>query len=198
MPNWVQNTLTVRGESNLLSLFESRVGQSYVFENVPSYDFETKQYITKDIECNEPFSFWNIVHPPKDKWALYHATANGTQNQIWNWYAWNNANWGCKWDASNVEVKSMPNNVEYHFATPWSPPLLAIHQASLQYPDLYLELRYIEEQGWGGKIVLNNGDVLAEKTWDIPETHAEMIQADLECWCDEESSPDEKPFKDCP
>jgi nitrogen fixation protein len=196
MPNWVENKLTVRGEKNLLSLFEARVGQTYTFEKVKTYDHNLKDYVNKDITISEPLSFWNIIQPPKNKWELYHASANGTEDKTWNWYSWNNANWGTKWDASNVEVESKPTEVVYSFSTPWAPPVPVLVAASIQYPDLYLELRYVEEQGWGGNIILKNGQVLNEKSWDIPETHKAMLEAGLECWCD--GTDDEKPFEDCP
>jgi hypothetical protein len=44
-----------------------------------------------------------------------------------NWYDWNVANWGTKWDVNNdgntVSVDEGATGVEIYFNTAWSPPL---------------------------------------------------------------------------
>ena len=43
-----------------------------------------------------------------------------------NWYDWQVANWGTKWDLCDVSLNQLDDNtVELHFETAWSPPIAA-------------------------------------------------------------------------
>jgi hypothetical protein len=60
----------------------------------------------------------------------------------------------------------MPDHLLYRFDTAWSPPVPAIHNLSLQYPNLNFDLSYEEEQGWGGEITFKNGEVVDQSEYE--------------------------------
>ena len=111
------------------------------------------------------------------------------------WYGWNLNHWGCKWDASDLNVESSSDeDVLYTFNTPWSPPTVISALAEL-YPSAGIVHEYLEEQGWGGVVTYKNGEVIEEEAWDIPETHADSMKYLDYCYgCEDE----EYRFDDCP
>ena len=87
-----------------------------------------------------------------------------------DWYSWNLANWGCKWDASNVYLETdEETEVLYSFDTPWSRAMPAMESLSLLFPDVKFSLRYEEEQGWGGVTEFLGGEATEVEEWDEAE-----------------------------
>jgi Ferredoxin-like domain in Api92-like protein len=116
-----------------------------------------------------------------------------------DWYSWNLANWGCKWDASDVYVEE--DSATYwaiSFDTPWSPPIPAMESLSLLFPDVKFTLRYEEEQGWGGITEFTNGESNEIESWDIPNNHADYSKLEKECVCEWDSDDPDNWFDDCP
>ena len=114
------------------------------------------------------------------------------------WYNWCCNNWGTKWDFGKDEyhdpAEIVNHEVDISFNTAWSPPLPAIEQLSLQYPELEMTLEYEEEQGWGGEMTIVNGETIGEREYDIPTSHADFVERDQEChFCLFET-----PAEDCP
>lgn len=112
-----------------------------------------------------------------------------------DWYNWNLVNWGCKWDASdiNVEATSAVSHL-FYFNTPWAPPVHVIEALSTQHPNVTLTLVYEEEQGWGGELEFVNGNGKKKREWDIPDSHAEIVERGGSCYCD---GTDRAYFTDC-
>jgi hypothetical protein len=167
MPNWVYNGLTVEGsESSVLKLKE-QVGKPI---SVPVIDWQTNEL---KIETNDKpiFSYWNIIAPTDlDTYPTQHS-ANGN-----DWYKWNIANWGVKWDASNPYIGGEQVNgenyvIQYNFESPWGIPDEALINLSSQYPDLLFTLEYEEETGWGGEHEYLRGQQLQgmEYNWKCQE-----------------------------
>jgi Ferredoxin-like domain in Api92-like protein len=142
---------------------------------------EIRARLEKDLEQG---FFWQII-APTDLEAY-----NGT-----GWYDWNLNHWGCKWDASELNVGTPSDEeVVYTFNTPWSPPIVISALAEI-YPSAGICHAYLEEQGWGGVVTYKNGEVIHEETWDIPETHADSMKYTGYCYgCDDE----DYRFDDCP
>jgi Ferredoxin-like domain in Api92-like protein len=202
MPNWVDNTLTITGKREEIAKIKKQLREPYQ-ETIDSYDHESKRMIRQVVTHNEEMSFWNIIRPPANKVDEYH-TAHGwadgkeSGNTEYNWYNFNIREWGCKWDASNVDLSiDDEDELVYTFITPWSPPISAIIKLSEQYPTTTLSLRYEEEQGWGGIEHFYNGEQKTEETWDIPESHADYKALDRECVCEYDDDQEEW-FADCP
>jgi hypothetical protein len=109
-----------------------------------------------------------------------------------DWYHWQIANWGTKWDATEVTIKIDDKNLRYDFSTAWSPPLPILAKLSEIHPKQTLRFVYEEEQGWGGVIEAIGGQLTQIKEWNIPSCHADYVDRGGECWCDEEQS-----YSDC-
>ncbi len=128
------------------------------------------------------FSFNSIVPRPADEED--------------NWYNWNLANWGCKWDTSDISVEAAsPVEHLFYFNTPWSPAIHVMTALSKQHPNVTLNLVYEEEQGWGGELEFVNGTGTTKREWDIPSTHAEIVERGGSCYCD--NGGDRAWFPDC-
>jgi len=110
-----------------------------------------------------------------------------------DWYNWNTHHWGTKWDACSVDVEQEPGVLRYWFNTAWSPPLPFVEAFAKTYADLDCTFDYEEEQGWGGQIVVADGELVSHDQYDIPESHAEMVRRGRECFCDDEDAV----FDDC-
>lgn len=202
MPNWVFSTLEISGSPESIQKVKTQLNQPY--------EFESKDFMTNEVKTtrysNPLISFWNIVQPPKEKQHLYHTTADGSEDKTWNWYSWNISNWGTKWDIGIRDDDKYPDtelleetdtSLIYKFQTAWSPPLPAIEELSVQYPELEITLEYEEEQGWGGEIFWDSTGSTIVREWDIPNSHADYKALDRECEC-EHNEDEEYWFSDCP
>lgn len=141
MPNWATNTLTIEGSPELVARF--------IDEN------KTDESI---------FSFTKSVPTPD---TVFQGNLGAKEREIYgsnNWYDWNIANWGTKWDATITDdewfVYNEDRTAELNFETAWSPPVAWIEKASLVYPELVFAIQY-EEEGmqFSGKVMANNGNL---------------------------------------
>jgi hypothetical protein len=173
MPNWVSNSVRVTGSREDLRSFAEQAGKSYTRE-YQHYDGPTGDYVWTSEENQSHLSFWNFVTPED---------AEAYKN---NWYDWNIRNWDCKWDASDVHFEDWGGNeLAYDFETPWGAPIAVYREMASQYPTLVFNIRFVEEQGWGGEALGMNGEFSIEKEWDIPETHEERMEHIGYCQCEE-------------
>jgi hypothetical protein len=209
MPNWVYNYVSIGGKPEDVEAFRAKIsaprpeqkttlveGQNYP-ENV-----EGEWYIPETSDEGD-FSFWNLIAPPKDKWELYFSTSGYKDGKRlgdteWNWYEWNNSNWNTKWDAGVEDFSDYGDgSISYQINTAWSTPMPVWNALAEQHPELSVEIRFEEEQGWGGIIEIENGVATLVKEWDIPASHADYEALDQECrgcmWGDEDYL-----FADCP
>jgi hypothetical protein len=152
MPNWVNNSLVIFAKPDVITKMREQLSAPY-----PSveYDWQTKE--TTTVTVNEPFSFWNIIKPT-NLTAYYDSPADESQRHPDHWYAWNINNWGCKWEARDVEEHSEDEGeLVFTFSTPWGVPELALLELSRQYPTASIENEFEEESGWGGETHYVNG-----------------------------------------
>lgn len=196
MPNWVYNNFSATGPSEVVDKLVADMAGPYEELNA-----EGELYLCTP---EDQFTFRNILFIPSDKLVEYNTThgwSNGerTGDTEYNWYNWNINNWGVKWDASDVEVyRDESDGVLYKFSTPWSTvtTLLVMH-LSTRYPELIFNYDYEEEQGWGGEIQFQNGEITSSHEWDIPESHADYQANGRTCEC--ESTDDiQYWYADCP
>lgn len=176
MPNHVYNTIEFTGGTRALNKIMKKVSM-----------------LNRTSNSKSEFDFNNLITPSDTEW--YHKDDN--------WYNWNIANWGTKWNAYDVVLNEAIDNdhpfLGYTFTTAWSPPtgvmLALVDYMVEQRLDVYMDWCYEEEQGWGGRMHydMKNGLNSVEE-WEIPENHDEMVERRGECYCDEEY----KPFSDCP
>lgn len=155
MPNWVFNTVTIRGNNKTITEMKEKLNTSY--ETL--YDDIFNEGQQKIVQHNEPiFAFWNIVKP--DDMQAYAKQPNNTHL---DWYNWNCEHWGTKWDASEPRIEEeVTNKIVYYFETAWAPPDPAIRLLSEQHPNSKITLEYEEEGGWGGKINYEKGWIVSQ------------------------------------
>jgi hypothetical protein len=121
------------------------------------------------------------------------------QHKTNHWYDWNIRNWGVKWDASDVYFEDWDGELVYDFETPWGAPFEVYQAMVAQYPSLKFTIRFLEEQGWGGEALGENGEFAVVNEWDIPGTHEERMEYIGYCWCEEMRDDEaEYMYEDCP
>lgn len=216
MPNWVFNSLSIQGEQEQVQKAKAQLNAPY--ERRYS-KFNGKEDVIETIKYSNPiFSFWNIIAPPADKIDEYEETHGTTKDKVtgemvrtgdssFNWYNFNNREWGTKWDVAVSDENKFPETtmtdgetlVQYSFQTAWSPPIEAIEKLSAQYPELEITLDWEEEQGFGGVYVFQEGSHYVEKEWDIPDSHADYVERDNVDGCNcANYEDDEDWYDDCP
>jgi hypothetical protein len=191
MPNWVDNTLIVTGDEADVKEFVERAAQ-------PVTQFGE--------ERQSDLSFWNFVRPDDSILNEYWgeeprlSLAEALQHKTNHWYDWNVRNWGCKWDAKEVDMPDRSDGyAHYTFDTPWGAPEEFFKSIVQQYPDLDFNLRFLEEQGWGGELGGSGGQAWLIKDWGIPDTHEERMEHIGYCNCDEMRDDEmEWMYDDCP
>jgi hypothetical protein len=179
MPNWVYNNMTVTGGKSDLEAFAKKASEQRPEGASPSV-----------------LSFFNFVRPADDDLANYHETG---------WYEWNIEHWGTKWDACDAVVSDVEKqadgiySLDYGFNTAWADPREALEAIVSQHPELSFYIKSVEEQGWGVEYSGIDGDLVTDRQWDIPETHAERIN--LIGYCDCEAMGEDETdwmFDECP
>ena len=197
MPNWVFCNLSVSGEKDAVEQFDSEMRKPHpTFVAKPDEAWGHQDGMWQTTE-GEKFSFWNAVAPTN----LEHYFTGE------NWYNWNCANWGCKWDVDVEDEDSYEStdgsgdqNKMYRFDTAWSPPIEAFSAMCAKYTNLRFSLSYEEEQGWGGEVCSDDeGGIYVSEEYDIPSSHADYVARDREDSCNCMSGDDEEYwFDDCP
>ena len=158
MPNWVHNTITIKGTDKDLQ---------EVYEKLKSDSSE------------EPVTFRGLIPMP---------------DECTDWYNWCITNWGTKWDACHSGYEAAEGTATYYFDTAWSPPEPVINAFLDQFPNVDMCYTYREEQGWGGALDTVKGKVVNSNSYDVPDSHAEMVKSQGWCYCE---NSDEAAFGDC-
>jgi len=130
MPNWCNNHLTVKGESEEVQRFKLKAIGHGPWEKPP------------EDEKPSPLNFHSLVPIPADVLqAGYEAKG----------FDWEVQNWGCRWGAGDAELVD-DNGCElfYQFDTAWNPPIAFLKLAAKQWPLLIFILEY-EEPGMAFK-----------------------------------------------
>ena len=196
MPNWVYTTITVSGDEKLLADFKKQANKT-----PPTFSEKSGDDV-------EPIlSFGNFIAPPQEAIdsGEYHGThgwQDGKQvgNTDYNWYNWNVDNWGTKWDACDTELEELSaSTAHYRLNTAWSPAEPVFRAMVEQHPKLTFEIFYEEEQGWGGKLFGENGELSITDEWDVPDSHKDYVDRDREdsCICSWDDEV-ENWYDDCP
>lgn len=109
MPNWCDNTITLRAEKEdiqkLKNFLDERKGKDW-------FDFF--------LPCPQELKDVGNVsfHEPENE-ALIQKYGHS------DWYTWSVDNWGCKWncDAFDWEVNEEGTEIYFRFDSPWGPPI---------------------------------------------------------------------------
>ena len=131
MPNWCENTLTIKANANK---------DMEDYNRLKSLLKETLK-VDKDTGCVDNL-FDSIIPIPKE----LHNTESPKDKP--NWYDWCVDNWGTKWDACDcfmyTEQYEEYNEIEFSFNTAWGPPILWLEKVGKLFPNLLLWLYYDE------------------------------------------------------
>ncbi|MCL2393048.1 MAG: hypothetical protein FWC87_00045 [Acidimicrobiaceae bacterium] len=157
MPNHVTNILRLQGNAE-------HVAQA--FEGMRSE--------------GSPIDFEKIVPPPANMFRddLSEADRRRCAEQgIPNWYDWQVANWGTKWNAYTITE----GEGEVRFQTAWSAPMPVFEALSRQHPDLDVVVRYADEDFGNnvGEFTLRDGVETAANHLGGYTPEAEALAADI-------------------
>ncbi len=159
MPNWVMNELTCIFEtSEEYQSFKNKVDEKNLYNSfipmpeilidtqAPSVNVD-KLILEFNKEGNNATSLQDIIDS-NHHWfsgvaqqALKNQQAK-TVTGYSDWYEWCYANWGVKWDASNLKIKELSdfNTMVFSFDSPWGTPTKFVEELSKMYPDAIFEL----------------------------------------------------------
>ncbi len=159
MPNWVMNELTCIFEtSEEYQSFKNKVDEKNLYNSfipmpeilidtqAPSVNVD-KLILEFNKEGNNTTSLQDIIDS-NHHWfsgvaqqALKNQQAK-TVTGYSDWYEWCYANWGVKWDASNLKIKELSdfNTMVFSFDSPWGTPTKFVEELSKMYPDAIFEL----------------------------------------------------------
>ena len=142
MPNWTFNNVMFEGNKKQLKTLQTMLR-------------------SKD----NHFDFNNIIPQPKD---LFHGPLGVDEEEmckrkgIPNWYEWNIANWGTKWNSCNTEIVDDTDNIlSYRFETAWDWPreiagaLLRMKKTILK--DIEISWDCIHEDGAEEETIIEKG-----------------------------------------
>ena len=187
MPNWCWNKLSISGPQEDIQKFKVTANgpvQSY-------HDYRSRNGewpINDDIRVKalseslpEPgettiFSF-HALYPVPDEvrqlpYDCSHAKKVAEQLGracVQGGYGWENANWGCKWGASEPQLEHAEDSLlSYTFDTPWGPPISFLTKVCEDWPTLCFELHYEEAgMGFAGDAEFYDGEFQGENTYEM-------------------------------
>ena len=182
MPNWVYNSVVVDGPARPVRALYEKI-------SAPNDHGRSAnpRAVAEDIPLGRPdpqlLSFWNIVAP--DNLEEYFTDDN--------WYDWNCANWGTKWDLAPSDFddddgyyeEESNGRLQLHFSTAWSPPSPILEWFS-QYArenSCALQWHWEEEQGFGEEITIDANGEAVSRSWDVPNSHADYVALGRQCPC---------------
>jgi len=164
MPNWCMNNLEIEGNPKQLHKLLKQI-------EVTKSEAQTEHDVTR-FSCNQ------VIPRPAD--------------QEDNWYEWNTANWGSKWDLGDLDfyVDDWEEGiVGMNFSTAWSPIEPVIETLAKSYPKLSFRYQFYESGSdfWGkidwenGKRILEHGGELSKATCAVRMN----LEGDAHHWCNE-------------
>jgi hypothetical protein len=163
MPNHVYNTLSIDNEiteerQEILNAIEKAGGICRYYKPMPSeLEGTTSPQRVGDTE--------NCTITESKSAELKHKYG---QN---NWYDWCVENWGTKWGCYDFEIED--GTITY--TTAWSGvDELILKKMSQDFPDIILSFE--EETGWGGEIVISNGDIVEATFYDEPDWSDDVVE----------------------
>lgn len=182
MPNWCFNELTVSGSAEAMAEFYTMLDNDSEFRMnsfLPQPEelrgtTSPNQFRPLDEKKPEVINGSVVmIEVDADGLTLEEFTAHKAELRekygYDNWYDWNIANYGTKWDLNDAG-EQYRNETSYGvcYDTAWSPNCEFVVAISAMFPELEFELTYNESgMGFAGKLTASGGDYNDE---DIPYT----------------------------
>lgn len=151
MPNHITNKLTIIGTEDQVNTVKEFIKIEKVEENQEIFG-----HGTIDFNKITPMPKWvfqkNLSFEDEEKY--------GRENC---WYGWSIDNWGTKWNAYQQSDLRTKENVLY-FTTAWSCPIDLIKKLSWIFPEIELEIAWVDENlGYNlGIIKFKDGEIIEE------------------------------------
>lgn len=210
MPNHIMNRLRLEGDQKRIDeLLKSVKGKDSVLDfnriipmpeslNIEAgsrTDNGLKAY--KDFVCVYTFAGTeqkDLLNIPKEKEEIFLRTRQDIRRDEWElgktafqneqkygaatWYEWARENWGTKWSAYNAEIGE-DNTIMFN--TAWSRAMPVIQKLSENFPDLYFEYCWADEDlGVNvGMAEFENGEVTFDEFYNAHSYDAYELAADL-------------------
>ena len=192
MPNWVINSVYISGDADKVTAMQEKLAALY-----------------KGVESGA-INFLNLIAPPDDKWDSYNCGPIGfgseTEKDPYNWYSWNIANWGTKWNSCSDQGPEIQiahdgtKTLGLKFDTAWASPefIMQALWTLCEAEGLSLDWHWEEEQGFGEAWETQDGEFMMVNEWHIPESHADYVELDKVDSCPCQYPEWEFSFDDCP
>lgn len=195
MPNHVSNKLLIRGPYTKV---QALLKQGRVTVNHPEQEMfgQTQPAKVEEME----FSLRGFVpppdHPDYSSGGCSHRHGWGQEKEEHPncWYVWNNKNWGTKWDCYDVRIANDVDTVleslahlegeqfggsAIYFDTAWAPPMPVVQKIVEQYPELEIELTFMDEDmfgGGGGRFLFKKGKLVESRDGINDRTDPEFVR----------------------
>lgn len=170
MPNWCSNSLKIWGSAEKMAEFYEKLDASYgdgegryevgkfcmaKFHPLPDELVNTTSPAMfrplEDGEKKEVFRDGQLFMMVIDANGMTEDEFNENQNVLVekygyaNWYDWQNANWGTKWDVCDAcEGDRTDTRYEVSYETAWSPNINFMYKFHEMFPELQATLDYYE------------------------------------------------------
>ncbi|HYT89793.1 MAG TPA: hypothetical protein VEL76_13880 [Gemmataceae bacterium] len=155
MPNWCECDLLIEGPAGQVSAFLKQADAT----DARDFDFNCFiPYPEKYRRPDETAANWD-----RDSKRTGERPADGYNS---GGKEWRLEHWGTKWNAHRVTVDKPQivgdgARVVIHFSTPYAALIPVVRKASEMYPQLRMDLSYVEEtQEFAGRLVCKGGKVL--------------------------------------
>lgn len=173
MPNWFYFTVNVNGKKEDVQAFVENVKGSEKFET-EGREFDFNHFIPQPDNI-----FRENIGSDKKR----ELDAIGVPN----WYDWNNANWGTKWNAHcDFLDDSHDDSITYNLSTAWAFPSPVIQAMIDKYPNLQFLIEGEEESLEYGVYVDSANEIWEEEEpmhWDEDEEREVYWSNDCNAWC---------------
>jgi hypothetical protein len=161
MPNWFYFTVEVNGKKEDVQAFVDNVRGKEEFDT-KGYDFDFNHFIP------QPENIFRDNIGPIKKEEL-------NSKGIPNWYDWNNANWGTKWNASCDDYYdywgTFDDSVTYNLRTAWAFPSPVINKMIEMYPNLDFYITGEEESQEYGVFIDSSENIWREEEPILVDEH---------------------------
>lgn len=171
MPNWSYNNLNISGSPEKMKEFydialkpNSNGEISFRFSNIfpmpekiqntisPSSSAKGRKWMNENVSVIRDNTISNVLGEEEYTSELIPVENNTDekckllkdQYGADNWYDWNLATYGTKWDCEVLEKNCIKDETffECQFDTAWSPPGAFLYNAQKKFPDLTINLKY--------------------------------------------------------
>ncbi len=140
MPNWCNNSITVKGDIESIDKFEKFLNEK-----------NGKEWFDFILPCPEEL---------KNAEASFHKPSNQELVEKYghsDWYTWSLEKWGCKWNCDAQDWDRDDDTITFWFDSPWGPPITLYEE--MENHGFDVEAYYHEEgMAFVGKFTTEYGD----------------------------------------